>query len=239
MSKVLQTDHGGARGDWLVFPHFGGDGRWDALLFLFSFTTAWDVKNQRRRTKQAPLSRSSKPAASDFSCPRASAEGSEGCQDALSDLPSARHLAQRAQAGVVRRALLRARALQGGHRAAHLQADLPEGPVSGQLRAGQQHHADRGERPGGRHAHRAGLQGRWVTATFSLLPFTYSGAPCIDFRCLPPSVYSGSMSCMTRRSHSKTTFTANPLDLIWSIIQGQKLHWMVKRSQCHKTPSNV
>lgn len=87
-------------------------------------------------------------------------EGSEGCQDALCDPPSARHLAERPQAGVVHGARLRAGALQGGHRASHLQADLPQGPVSGYVRAGQQHHADRGERPGGRHAHRAGLQGR-------------------------------------------------------------------------------
>lgn len=87
-------------------------------------------------------------------------EGREGCQDALSDPPSACHLAERPQAGVVRGALLRTGALQGGHRAPDLQADLPEGPLPGYLRARQQHHADRGERAGRRHADRTGLQGR-------------------------------------------------------------------------------
>lgn len=87
-------------------------------------------------------------------------EGSEGCQDALSDLPSACHLAERPQAGVVHGALLHTGALQGGHCSSHLQEDLSEGTVSGYLRAGQQHHADSGERAGRRHAHRTGLQGR-------------------------------------------------------------------------------
>ncbi|KAG7272730.1 hypothetical protein CRUP_038176, partial [Coryphaenoides rupestris] len=78
------------------------------------------------------------------------------------------------RAGVVHRALLllllllHAGALQGGHRAAHLQADLlRQRPLPGYLRARQQHHAHRRERACGRHAHGARVHSRRVPPDLS------------------------------------------------------------------------
>lgn len=92
----------------------------------------------------------------------------KGCQDALSDPgPSAGPVAERAQAGVVHGARLGPGALQGGHRSSGVQADLPQGTVSGYVRAGQQHDAHRGEWTGGGHPHWTGLQGRCVSTHVS------------------------------------------------------------------------
>lgn len=161
MSNVLQTDRSGAPGKWFI-NHYGEEKKKIGGRTRF-LSAVWDVKKISLSQQSRRLWAGARNHRLVIWCARVSVEGSEGCQDALSDPPSARHLAERPQAGVVLGAHRGAGALQGGHRSSHLQADLPEGPVSGYLRAGQQHHADRGERTGGRHAHGTGLQGRWVT----------------------------------------------------------------------------
>lgn len=92
-----------------------------------SSSSLWDVKLLGSRNRRS----------SRLDVPGSWWRAVKGCQDALCDPgPSAGAVAERPQASVVHGARLGPGALQGGHRSSGLQADLPQGTVSGYVRAG-------------------------------------------------------------------------------------------------------